>query len=75
MHKFLCCSNYARGCAELCATALITAMSHTHFVRWCLADLGPCADLLRFTGQKERSRRSRAVIVSLLFVLLRAETV
>ena len=46
-----------------CMMRLIAAMSHTHFVRRCVADLGPCANLLCFTGQKGRSKRSRAVIV------------
>ena len=52
-----------------------TAMSYRHFVRGCVADLGPCANLQHFTGQKGRGRRSRVVIVTLLFVLTRSEAV
>ena len=52
-----------------CMVHLITAMSNTHFVRRCLGGLGPCAHLQRFTSHQGRSRRSRAVIVSLSSVL------
>ena len=55
--------------------SLITAMSYRHFVRGCVADLGPCANLQRFTGQTGRSRRIRVVIVTLLFVPARSEAV
>ena len=58
-----------------CMVHLITAMSHTHFVRRVLVDPGPCANLLRFAGQKGRSRQSGAVIVSLLSMFARSEAV
>ena len=50
-------------------------MLRTHFVPWCVADLGACANLLRFIGQRGRSRQSRAMIVSLWSVLARSEAV
>ena len=67
-----------------CMVHNFTALSHTHSVRPCLADLGQFAHLLRFTGQKGCSRRSSAVIVSrrssavivsLLSVFARSEAV
>ena len=54
---------------------LITAMSHAQFARRCVADLGPCANILRFTGTRGRSRQSRAVIVSLFSVFAQLEAV
>ena len=54
---------------------LITAMLHMHVVRQSLAVYGPCANLLSFPGPTRRSRRNRAVMVSLLSVFARSEDV
>ena len=66
--RWRCCRFSTSKCAKRHGFGMVhhmTALSHMHFVRRCLADLGPCADLLLFTGQKGCSRRSRAVIVTL----------
>ena len=54
---------------------LITAMSHTHFVRRCVAVLGQCTKTLCFTGQRGPSRQSTAVIVRLVSAFARSEAV